>query len=207
MKDSRFEEIRESLYKELLRANLHYKIFWVLNTAPEDIANIRNVYLSFFVLTMKSHHDRFCLAVHNVVECDPDTANFQKIFNYIKSNKKIQNVFDLKEIEVMEATIKSHTSLIKRIAIARDQYIAHNQLKKKHLAEQTTYKYEEGKRLLTDLNKILEEVSKRYDRMGYWKDNDDLLDVSPSLNVEEMLRNLTEYRKEQITRITKGAKS
>jgi len=206
-KDEKFETIREGLYQELLKANLHFKIFWAVYTAPKDIANIRNVYLTFFVFTMRSHNDRFCLAVHNAVKPDKKTANFTKLFNYIRSNKKLQSIFDLGEIEEMEATIKSHTSLTERIAIVRNQYVAHNQLTKKHLDEETTYKYEEGKRLLIDLNNILQKVSRKYDNRGYWRDGSDLLDVSPSLNVEDMLRDLTEYRHEQITKRRQGAKS
>ena len=199
--DTRFEEIRERLYKELLKANLHYKIFWSLRTAPREIANIRNVYLSFFVMTMRSHHEIFCVSLHNVVKYDPDTANFQKIFNYIKNNQTLQNVFDLEKIGEMESTINSHKSLIERIAIARNQYIAHNKIKKKNLSEQTNYKYKEGKKLLNDLNNILDEVSIKYDSKGYCKDDNDFLDVSPSLNIEEMLQDLTEYSKEQIENI------
>ena len=196
-KDEKFEKIREGLYQELLKANLHFKIFWAFYAAPKDVANIRNVYLTFFVLTMRSHNDRFCIAVHNAVKPDKETANFTKLFDYIRSNKDLQNLFDLKEIEEMEATIKSHTSLIRRIAIVRNQYVAHNQLTKKHLAEESTYKYEEGKRLLLDLNDILQKVSRKYDRSGYWRDKENLLDANPGLNVENMLRDLTQYRIDQ----------
>jgi len=198
--NKRFEKIREGLYNELLKANLHFKIFWAIHAASKDIANIRNVYLSFFVLTMRSHNDRFCLAVHNVVKSDKDTANFAKLFNYIKSSKNLQSIFDLREIKEMEATIKSHTSLTERIAIIRDQYVAHNQLQKKHLHEKITYTYEEGERLLIALNNILEKVSRKYDGNIYWTDKNDLLGVSPSLNVEDMLRHLTEYRNAQMKR-------
>ncbi len=97
----------------------------------------------------------------------------------------------------MEATIKSHTSLIRRIAIVRNQYVAHNQLTKKHFAEETTYKYEEGKRLLLDLNDILQKLSRKYDRSGFWRDKENLLDANPGLNVEDMLRDLTQYRIDQ----------
>jgi hypothetical protein len=206
-KDKRFEKILEGLYQELLKANLHFKLFWALYTAPKDIANIRNVYLTFFVFTMRSHNDRFCLAVHNAVKPDKNTANFTKLFNYIRSNKKLQSIFDRQETEKMEAKIQSHQSLINRIKVVRDQYIAHNQLTKNHLQENTTYEYEEGKNLLKDLNDILEKVSLKYDHSGYWRNSSGLFDVSPSLNVEDMLRHLTEYRKDQITKRRQGAKS
>ena len=205
-RDGKFEKIREGLYQELLKANLHFKIFWAVYAAPKDIANIRNVYLAFFVLTMRSHNDRFCIAVHNAVKPDKDTANFTKLFNYIRGNKNLQSISNLEEIEEMEATIKSHTSLTERIAIVRNQYVAHNQLTKKHLAEDTSYKYEEGKRLLIDLNNILQKVSRKYDNSGYWHDEETLLDVNPSLNVEDMLRHLTEYRNDQIKRRREGVK-
>jgi len=206
-KDEKFEKIREGLYQELLKANLHFKIFWAVYTAPKDIANIRNVYLTFFVLTMRSHNDRFCIAVHNAVKPNKDTANFTMLFNYIRGNQNLQDISGLEEIENMEATIKSHAPLIKRIAIIRNQYIAHNQLTKKHLAEEITYKHEEGKRLLLDLNNILQNVSRKYDGKGYWHDEENFLDVSPSLNVEDMLRDLTEYRNERTKKRMQGAPS
>jgi hypothetical protein len=205
-KDKRFKKILEGLYQELLKANLHFKLFWALYTAPKDIANIRNVYLTFFVFTMRGHNDRFCLAVHNAVKPDKNTANFTKLFNYIRSNKKLQSIFDRQEIEKMEAKIQSHQSLINRIKVVRDQYIAHNQLTKNHLKEDTTYKYEEGKNLLKDLNDILEKVSLKYNHSGYWRNSSGLFDVSPSLNVEDMLRHLTEYRKDQIKRTREAIK-
>ncbi len=197
MKDAKFEKLREGIYQELLKANLHFKTFWTVFAASADIARIRNVYLTFFVLTMRSHNELFCLAVHNVVKSDKDTANFTKLFNYIKSNQKTQKILDLKEIEKMESTIKSHESLTERIATVRNQYIAHNQLTKKHLAEETTYKYEEGKRLLIDLNNILDDLSYKYDNSRNWRDETNLLYVNPGLNVEDMLRDLTKYRNDQ----------
>ncbi len=197
MKDERFEKIREGIYQELLKANLHFKTYWEIYAAPKDIAKIRNVYLTFFVLTMRSHNDRFCIAVHNITKPATDTANFTKLFNYIKSNKNLKIIFNLKEIKEWEETIKSHTSLIERIAIIRNQYVAHNQLTKKHLNEETTYKYEEGEKLLIDLNNILNKVSYKYDHSRYSKDETKLFHVSPSLNVEDMLRNLTEHRNDR----------
>ena len=141
VKDEKFEKIREGLYQELLKANLHFKIFWAVYTAPNDIANIRNVYLTFFVLTMRSHNDRFCIAVHNAVKPNKNTANFTKLFNYIRSNQNLQNIFDLEDVEKMEVTIKSHALPIKRIEIIRKQYVAHNPLTKTHLTTSTTSNY------------------------------------------------------------------
>ena len=200
IKDEKFEKLLEGIYQELLNANMHFRIFWTTYAAPSDIANIRNVYLTFFVFTMRSHNDRFCIAVHNVIKSNKHTSNFTKVFNYIKSNKNMQSIFSLREIEEMESTIKSHSCLIKRIAVIRNQYIAHNQLTKKHLKEDTNYKYEEGKALLIDLNSILQKISHKYGNKGYWVDNLNLLDVSPKLNLEDMLQDLTEHRNDQIKR-------
>lgn len=196
--DERFEKIKSSVYQELLRANLHFTNFWKLYSAPKDIEKIRNVYLTFFVLTMRSHNDRFCISLHNVVKPDKDTGNFTKLFNYIKSNKHMHKIYDLRDIEKMQEKIESHTSLIERIGTIRDQYIAHNQLDTKHLTEPLTYEYPEGKALLIDLNKILQEISRKYDGLVYWHDDDGLLEIKPSLNVEDMLKHLTEHRKDDI---------
>ena len=100
----------------------------------------------------------------------------------------------------MDNTIRSYAHLTKRIAVIRDQYIAHNQLTKKHLSGETTYTYEEGKNLLLDMNNILEEISKKYDGSLYWTDNTGLMEVSPCINVENMLRNLTEFKKAKLIR-------
>jgi hypothetical protein len=205
VKDKRFEEIREGLYKELLNANLHFKIYWAIYNAPKDIKNIRNVYISFFYFTMRGHNDRFCLGIYNVVKPDADTANFIKLFNYIRSSKELSKIIDLGEIDEMGATIQSHQETIEKIKVIRDQYVAHNQLTDKHLDEGPSYKYEEGKRLLIDLNNILQKVSRQYDHKGYWRDNNDLLDITPGLNVEDMLRHLTEYRNEHTTKRRLGA--
>jgi len=204
VKDERFEKIRESLYKELLKANIHFKIFWAIYSAPKDIADIRNVYLSFFYYTMWGHNDRFCLGIYNLLKPDPDTANFTKFFNYIRSNKDLSRIIDLREIDEMEASIQSHEEMIGKIKVIRDQYVAHNQLEKKHLAKETTYTYEEGKQLLVALNKILDSVSKKYDGRLYWADSTKLLDVSPGLNVEDMLRHLKEHRNTQIEKRRQG---
>ena len=208
MKDVRFEELRESIFQEMLKANQHFKIFWELKKAPYDISKIMNVYIVFFNFTMWSHNDRFCLAIYNVIKPYDDTANFQKLFNYIKSHSNLSQLFPSRIIEDMEAKIKSHYGLICKIKTVRDQYVAHKQLKKKHLDEiPITYTYEEGSELLKDLNKILNDVSYKYDNSTYWLDDNGLMYVSPGLNVEDMLRHLTEYRKESTKRRIGGASS
>lgn len=204
MRDRRFEQIREGIYQELLKANQHFKIYWDIRLASEDIAKVRNVYLTFFYYTMWGNNDRFCLAIYNVTKPDEDTANFQKLLNYIRSNNYL-SIFEKNEIDQMKTIIQSHKNLIDRIKIVRDQYIAHNQLEKKHLQEETAYKYEEGKKLLRDLNIILNNLSRKYDNSGYWHDNEDLFDVNPSLNIKDMLHHLTEYRSEQRQRRIQGA--
>jgi len=159
-----------------------------------------NVYRTFFYYTLWSNNDRFCLGIYNVVKPEPDTANFTKLFNYIKSNKGLLTIFDLKEIEKMEATIQSYESLINRIKVIRDQYIAHSQLKKEHLEGEATYTYEEGKQLLKELNKIINRLSLKYDNSRH------TFEVSPSLNLQDMLRNLTAYRHDQIKRRREAVK-
>jgi hypothetical protein len=206
MKDARFEELREGIYQELLKANQHFKIFWGMRLASKDIAKVMNVYLTFFYYTMWCNNDRFCLGIYNVIKPDKDTANFTKLFNYIISNENLSKIFNQREINKMEVIIQSHKNLIDRIKVVRDQYIAHNQLTKNHLKEDTTYKYEEGEKLLKDLNKILDKLSYKYDNSRYWHDNSGLLDVSPGLNLEDMLRDLTEHRNDQIKRTREAVK-
>ena len=195
-KDERFEKIREGIRQELLNANQHFKIGWGISLASDDIAKGRDVHFAFFNYTMWSNHKSFCLAIYNLMKRDKKTANFKRLFNYIRSNKDLLTIFDLKEIEGMETTIKSHESLIKRIKVIRNQYAAHNQLEKMHLEGETTYTYEEGKKLLDDLNKILNTLSRKYDQNIYsW-------DTSPRLNVDYVLRSLTEHYNSQTKRST-----
>ena len=193
IKDKRFEKIREGIYQELLKANHSFKIFWSIRNAPDDIAKATRVHITFFFFTMWANNDRFCLAISNVLEHDKNTYNFYKLFNYVRSNPELSTLFSEKEVCKMRKTIASYENLTERLRTFRDKYIAHKEIIPKHLDEKPSYKYGEGKRLLIDLNNILEEVSRKYNHNLYWTNNNGLLDVSPSLNVEYVLRSLTEH--------------
>ena len=201
MKDEGFEKILEGIRQELLKANQHFKICWSIRLASGDEAKAREVYLTFFYYTMWSHNDRFCIGIYNLVKPDRYTANFTKLFNYIRSSDSLSKIFEQKEISEMKATIQSHSSLLNKIKVIRNQYVAQNPVKKKHLEGETTYKYEEGKQLLEDLNNIVNRLLLKY------ASNTFSFDVSPRLNVEDMLRHLTEYRNEQITKRRQGVSS
>lgn len=194
MNDEHFEKLREGIFQELLKANSHFNVFWQLYAAPEHVARIRNVYLTFFVYALAAHQDRFCISISNLTKWNHQTSNFPRMLNYIKSSKNISKRILFGEIDNMIAILDSHEDLIGRIQVARDQYIAHNQTRKKHLGIHTTYKHEEGEKLLKDLKNILNTVSGKYDGNIY------SLDVSPGLNITDMLKDLTEYRKERINR-------
>jgi hypothetical protein len=200
MKDKRFEKIREGLYQELLKANLHFKVFWSIREASDDIAKATRVHRSFFYYTMWANSDRFCLAINNILKHYKNTYNFHKLFNYARSHPELSALFSEEEINEMEETINSHQDLIQRLRKVRDKYIAHKEIIPEHLKEEITYEQEEGKELLVDLNNILEKVSHKYDQTLYWRDNTDLLEVSPSLNVEDVLRSLTEHYVSQTKR-------
>ncbi len=193
IKNKRFEKIREGIYQELLKANHHFKVFWSIRTAPDDIAKATRVHLTFFFFTMWANSDRFCLAINNIIKPDKNTYNFHKLFNYIRSHPKLSASFSEEEINEMEETINLHEDLIERLRKIRDKYVAHKEIVPEHLKEEITYKYEEGKRLLIDLNGILQKLSYTYDNSQYWHDEDNLLSVNPSLNVEYVLRSLTEH--------------
>ena len=198
MKDKRFEELREGIYQELLKANQHFKICWSIHLASKDIARATRVHLAFFYYTMWSNNDRFCLAIYNIIKPDDDTANFTRLFNYIRSNRNLSKIFVQREINEMEKTIQSHKNLIDRIKVIRDQYVAHNQLNKKHLDGETTYTHKEGKELLKDLERIFNELSRKYDQ-NLWS-----FDTSPRLDVKAVLRNLTEHYNDRTRRIRAG---
>ncbi len=172
MSDKRFEILRQGIMDQLLKANQHFKISWRISSASENIARAKDIHSAFFYYTMWSNNESFCLATYNVLKPDNDTANFSKLFNYIRSNKDLHTTFDLKEIDAMENKIRSYENLIMRLKVIRDQYIAHNQLNKKHLQGETTYTFEEGKMLLNDLNEILNNLSYKYDH-SHGKDDCD----------------------------------
>jgi len=193
IKDKRFEKIHEGVYQELLKANHHFKIFWSIRTAPNEISKATRVHLTFFFFTMWANSDRFCLALNNILKHSKNTYHFYKLFNYIRSHPKLSALISEEEIVEMEETINSHEDLIERLRKVRDKYIAHKEIIPEHLKEEITYKYEEGKELLIDLNNILQKLSHAYDSSGYWHDDNNLLSTSLSLNVEYVLRSLTEH--------------
>jgi len=190
--DKGFERIRDGIYQELLKANIHFKISWGIRLANEKINKAREVYLTFFFYTMWANNDRFCIGIYNVLKPDSKTANFEKLFNYVRSNKFLSTIYSQKEIDEMKEVIQSHKDLINRIIVVRDQYIAHNQLRNSHFMGKIKYEYEEGRTLLRDLNNVLNRLSCKYNKVTY------SFDVSPHLNIEDMLRHLTEYRTCQI---------
>jgi len=190
--DAIFEKLRRGIFKELLKANLHFDIFWKLRTAPREVSNIRNVYLTFFVYTMWAHHDRFCIAIYNVTKHDSNTSNFPRLLNYVKSSATLSKVFLSDQIDNIFDTLSRHDDLIRRITIARNRYIAHNQLEKRHLGITLKYKYEEGRNLLGDLTKMFNTLSRQYDRQSFY------FDIIPHLNIEDMLNDLTKYRQFQL---------
>jgi hypothetical protein len=195
MKDAIFEKLREGIFQELLKANLHFDIFWKLRTARKEVADIRNVYLTFFVYTMRAHNDCFCIAINNVTKYDSKTSNFPRLLCYIKNSSVLSEVFSSDQIDNMFDTLHRHDDLIERIKVARNQYIAHNQLKKNHLGITLKYKYEEGKTLLEDLAKMFNALSRQYDRQGFY------FDIIPHLNIEDMLNDLTKYRQSQLNNL------
>ncbi len=128
IKDKRFENIREGVYQELLKANHHFKIFWSIRTAPDDIAKATRVHLTFFFFTMWANSDRFYLALNNVLKRNKNTYNFYKLFNYIRSYPELSALISEEEIVEMEETINSHEDLIERLInkrlYRRDEEIA-----------------------------------------------------------------------------------
>ncbi len=192
MKDEVFVQLREGIFKELLKANQHFKIFWGLWAAPKEIADIRNRYRTYFVYSIQAHNDCFCINICNVTNYDRQTSNLPRLLNYISSSKTLQNLYSIDEINNMRNILGSHKDLINRIEITRNQYIAHNQLHKKHLGISIKYKHEEGEKLLGDLISMFNALSAKYDKNVF------SFDVSPKSNVEQLLSDLTEHNQQKI---------
>jgi hypothetical protein len=95
----------------------------------------------------------------------------------------------------MKKTLDSHKNLISRMETARNQYIAHNQLNKKHLGININYTHEEGEKLLRDLINIFNTLSAKYDANVF------SFDPSPKLNVEQLLSDLTDLTKHKQQKI------
>ena len=83
IKDKGLEKIREGIYQKLLKANHHFKEFWVIRTTPDDIAKATRVHLTFPFFTIWANSDRFYLATNNILKHDKNTHNFHKLFNYV----------------------------------------------------------------------------------------------------------------------------
>lgn len=192
MKDNVFERLREGIRKELLNANQHFKIYWALFAAPKEIADTRNTYLTYFYYAMGAHSNCLCLSICNVTNYDRQTSNLPRLLNYISSSKTLRKLFGIIEINDMKKTLASHKDLISRMETARNQYIAHNQLNKKHLGININYTHEEGEKLLRDLINIFNTLSAKYDANVF------SFDPSPKLNVEQLLSDLTEHKQQKI---------
>jgi len=199
LKDRHFENLRKSIFNDLHQASLHYEIFWELHAAHKDIADVRNVYLSFFVVTIRAHQNLFCIRTHNVTKYNSRTGNFPRLLNYLKSNSALLEVYPLKQIEDMFNILSANKEIINKIQVVRDQYIAHNQLTKMDLISPPTYTYDEGAKLLKDLQKTFNRLSGQYDGNVF------SFDVTPKLNTAQMLVDLHEYRKSQLNNFRKLA--
>jgi hypothetical protein len=197
MRDERFKELRDGIFQELLKANQHFKIFWGLYAAPKEIADIRNKYRAYFIYSMKAHSDCFCISICNVTKYHPKTSNIPRLINYIHSSKTLQELYSKDEIKDMREKLESHKDLINRLEVARDQYIAHRQLRPRHLGIEIKYKHEEGEKLLGDLNSIFNTLSRNYDVNVF------SFNVSPGLNVEQLLSDLNEYHQKEINELKK----
>ena len=195
MKAKRFEELREGIFQELLKANQHFKIFWELRTAPKEIADIRNKYRAYFIYAMKAHSDCFCISICNITNYNRQTSNIPRLLNYISSSKTLKKLYSIDEINDIREKLHSHKDLISKMVVARNQYIAHNQLRKRHLNINLKYKHEEGEKLLGDLNSIFNALSGKYDANVF------SFNVSPKLNVEQLLSDLNEYHQEKINEL------
>lgn len=195
MKDNVFERLREGIRKELLNANLHFKIYWALFAAPKEIADIRNRYRTYFYYALGAHSNCLCLSICNVTNYDSQTSNLPRLLNYISSSKTLRKLFTISEINDMKKTLDSHKNLISRMETARNQYIAHNQLNKKHLGININYTHEEGEKLLRDLINIFDTLSAKYDANKF------SFDPSPKLNVEQLLSDLTDLTKHKQQKI------
>jgi hypothetical protein len=195
LNDRHFEKLRKAIFNELLQASLHYEIFWELHAAHKDIADVRNVYLSFFVVTMRAHQNLFCVRVYNVTKYDNRTSNFPRLLNYIRSNAALSEVYPLKQIEGMLNVLSEHEEIISKIQIVRNQYVAHNQLTKKDLISPSTYTYDEGAKLLKALQRMLNSLSSQYDGNVF------TFDVFPKLNIEQMLFDLNEHHQSKLDKL------
>ena len=197
MKAKRFEELREGIFQELLKANQHFKIFWELRTAPKEIADIRNKYRAYFIYAMKAQSDCFCICICNIANYNRQTSNIPRLLNYISSSKTLHELYSIDEINDMRKKLNSHKDLISKMIVARNQYIAHNQLHKRHLNINLNYKHEEGKKLLEDLNSMFNSLSSKYDANVF------SFDVSPKLNVEQLLSDLNEHHQKEMNELKK----
>ncbi len=188
IKDRQFEKIREGVRGELLSANEHFNIISQFLDAPREITAITRKYQTFFFYTQLAHIKLLCISLYNVTKYNEQTGNIPRWLCYIRFHRTLSTRY-LGDISAIEEKLKSHTDFLACVYTLRDQYYAHNQLKRKKL-EITLENIRDGcKTLLPDLHDMYDSLSLKYDRSTW------VFTTVPSININELLTDLTAYKK------------
>jgi hypothetical protein len=183
-------DIRNSIYNELLKANLHFQIYWQLEDIPEELAKTQKRYLTFFLFSKLAHLQSFCLAIYNATKDLEDTGNIPKLIRLIETDCAC-------DMGKVKEKYYSHLPLIEKIQNARTKFIAHDLIKKgrkpiiiKDVLKmiEIPCKQEEGSKLLSDLEDVFDSLNQHCEKGHHYA-----FKVTPSPNTIELLNVLYEY--------------
>ena len=189
VKDVHFEKLRKGIRQELLSANEHFNIISGFLNAPNAVTAIMRKYQTFFHYTQWAHIKLLCISLYNVTKHNEQTSNILRLLCYIRFHKTLSKIYPIDDIDAIENKLKSHATFLESIYLLRDQYYAHNQLNSRKI-EITLGDICNGCQiLLPDLIGIYKSLSLKYDRTTF------IFPTVPSVNITELLTDLTEYKK------------
>ncbi len=190
VKDKHFEKLRKGIQQELLSAKEHFNIISGFLDAPNTVTAIMRKYLTFFYYTHLAHAKLLCISLYNVTKHNEQTSNIPRLLCYIRFHPTLSKKYPVNAIDAIENKLKSHATFLEDVVyVLRDQYYAHNQTNRRKLEKTSRNIRDECQLLLPDLERIYTSLSLKYDRTSF------LFKTIPSINITELLTDLTEYKK------------
>ena len=189
VKDVHFEKLRKGIRQELLSANEHFNIISGFLNAPNAVTAIMRKYQTFFHYTQWAHIKLLCISLYNVTKHNEQTSNIPRLLCYIRFHKTLSKIYPIDDIDAIENKLKSHATFLESIYLLRDQYYAHNQLNSRKIEITLGHISTGCQLLLPDIEDIYDSLSLKYDRNTF------IFHTVPSVNITDLLTDLTEYKK------------
>jgi hypothetical protein len=151
-----FEDIFGILQRQLLAASVHFYIWEQLWPTEKVVATI-NQYKGFFQPTRDAHNDRFINKVSVVMSNDRNAPSFYRILNMIGRNSNLAADVNVREVK---ARLRKHRKVLKAIKDFRNKRVDHWDTRVEGLRRPVLYG--DAKRMLEDLRKISNEISRSH---------------------------------------------